>query len=217
MKRCLYAFLLFSILWVNFASAELLLGLGYGMEKLPSNSNTIALITPNGETVGPFSSGMGHFPGYLYVGDKKVNKVSFGFAFSGYTLKKWVSDYSGRADIQWIVIQYSGYLIYRWLLGEDKNINPYLGIRVGASIVPIDVSGQYNLSDTYYSSGRLSGKETNIAPYVGAELLCPFKNSPLNVFVVIDKIFCKYKEDINVGSLSFAVGLTYTFRKKVTN
>lgn len=97
MRKLLFTLVFLMIMGYE-VKAEILLGLGYAVVKLPSNNGAIGLIAPNGETT----------PGTLFIfgGTNEPDKVSLGFSTSGYSLKKWVSDYTGRVDGKWNVMHY---------------------------------------------------------------------------------------------------------------
>jgi hypothetical protein len=193
MKKAILLAFVWGIVSYAFAFGDVVVGVGYSFVKLPSN-NPASIFVPNGETT----------PGYIdiFLGSNKLNKVGFGISGYGYTSKKWLNNYYfSYSEVTWEVLHLNGYLTYRTLLGQDKNLNPSLGLRAGGSIVHIDLS-------EYYSPRRTHNNETKLAPYIGADMLIPLSRSPLNIFFAIEKVFCKYNK-INVGALNMSAGIAY--------
>lgn len=178
------------------------IGIGYSITKLPTNTGVLKVISPDGETSpGSFN---------ILIGDDTPYKISYGFSFFKYSINKFYSDYYGRANCKWKVFHYNAFLSYRTLLGQNETLNPSLGLRIGGSLIPIDLSGTFLYEDYYWGSFN---NTTKVAPYVGADFLIPIVGYPVDIYGSIEKSFCKYN-DINIGGLAVNMGIVYVFRKK---
>jgi len=195
MKAILVSIIFFVSLTTT-AYSDFLIGIGYGIIKLPSNDADFALIGPDGESTGDIM---------LYAENSAKEEFGFGVSFSGYTFTKTISDWSGSIGTKWEVYHINPYLSYRAPLGDSKK-SPTLGLRLGVSIVPVKFSADvdvfsYDLSD--------SESQTEYGPYVGIDLLVPISGSSTFIFLSGGKTFATFKDDVNVGSMVFGAGIAF--------
>jgi len=203
MKKYLICFIVLIILFFNVnVYAESVLGIGYGKIVLPSNSDIYSLISPNGEDVST---------PYIYWNTSVRDGFGYGLSFSGYNIKKYVKDSTGRVDTEWDVSHFSIFAQYQIPLSSNK-LSPLLGLRLGGTIAPIT----YNASSTVTSSsGNKSANETKFGPCFGADIQIPLENTSFVVFGTVEKSIISstiLDQDINVGALVYAVGLGYRFK-----
>jgi hypothetical protein len=189
---------------------SLVIGLGYGANRLPTNDGDVAVAAPAGETNGTL------------LGTASASRLGgFGLAAtaSHYSVTKSFVDNFRRTQVEWSVYHFTGAVEYRFALvkpeigarrAESRALS--LGLRAGVTIAPVSYEATAAAPRIYDID---ADSQIRIGPCVGANLRYQFPESGLLAFALAEKSFVRstlLTEDIDVGAFTFGGGLAHRFR-----
>ncbi len=184
------------------SGASFTIGLGAGSLGLPDNVGRLARLAPDGETKGSIL--------VVWSGTASTG-LGFGASYSGYRLTKEYPDTILTLEARWIVSQFSAYFEYRRALGPAPSA-PSAAVRLGASIVPVEVEVRAVDSDSLAFD---ENDEIRVGPYIGVDFRVPLGQTRFAVFAMAAKTFVNstlLRQEMGVGPLVLGGGLTYVFR-----